>query len=377
VRRSTEIPRLRLKILAREMARLRHDVGMLTLLVRVLGRNHRRHVLVLLAGAIACVVGGGAAFAATQHAPVTTGLYWAVTTATTVGYGDVTPKDPAGRVVAVAVMLTTIPMLAAVFALVTGAAAAVTLRRILDMGNPFPTGAFRLVVGTHPAVPAILDELVLAGEAVVYAADVDPAKVRDGVHVVRGDPTQPAVIHAARPQDAQQALITGETDGEVLVSAVLLRGHAPDLPLTALVRSASVREALRELGVRQAVAVDDLVAHTLAKSLEAPHAGDLIAQLVDSTEHSLAEIAADAATQGKPLSAIRDERSGLVLGLVHDGQFSMGIGEDPVVAAGDSLLVAEATHRQASRRHPRAGRHQDSGSSSPSRPSGSSAAFEG
>ena len=38
------------------------------------------------------------------------------------------------------------------------------------------------------------------------------------------------------------------------------------------------------------------------------------------------------------------ERSGLVLGLVHQGRVIMGIGEDPVIADGDHLLVAEAGH---------------------------------
>jgi len=72
---------------------------------------------------VACVVAGGALFAMTQHIAFTTGLYWAITTATTVGYGDVIPHNPAGRLVASAVMLTTIPLLASVFALVAGAAA--------------------------------------------------------------------------------------------------------------------------------------------------------------------------------------------------------------------------------------------------------------
>jgi voltage-gated potassium channel len=313
---------------------------MVALLVRIIGPGHRRHVAALLTAAIVCMLGGGVLFAATQHYPLTTGLYWAITTATTVGYGDVTPHNAAGRLVASAVMLTTIPLLAAVFALLTGAAAAAGVRRILSMRHRFPAGTYRMVLGMDPSVPAILDELAAAGDAVVLVADVDPASVRPDVHVIRGDPTQPTVIRQARPQDAQQVLITGTTDGDVLVSAVILRQQAPDLPVVALVRSSSVREALRDLGVHQAISGEELIAHTLAKSLEAPHAGEMLAQLVGSDQHSLTEVQADAAAVGKALSAIRDERSGLVLGLVHDGRFLLGIDEDPVVAAGDRLLVA-------------------------------------
>src|ERR1022692_5006354 len=234
-------------------------------------------------------------------------------------------------------MLTTIPLLASVFALVTGAAAAAGVRRILAMGHQFPQGAYRIVIGMDPRVPAILDELVLAGDPVVLVADVDPASVRAEVHGIRGDPTQQASIHSARPEGAQQALITGSTDGDVLVSAVLLRKEAPELPIVALVRSPSVREALRDLGVQQTISAEELIAHTLAKSLEAPHAGDMLAELVESSRHCLAEIEADDATIGKQLSAVRDERAGLVLGLVHDGRFVLGIGEVPVISSGDHL----------------------------------------
>jgi voltage-gated potassium channel Kch len=73
-----------------------------------------------LLGAAGSITAGGALFSVTQHVPFPTGLYWALSTATTVGYGDVTPRGVAARLIASAVMLTAIPMLAAVFAWLTG-----------------------------------------------------------------------------------------------------------------------------------------------------------------------------------------------------------------------------------------------------------------
>ena len=315
--------------------------AVIMLLFRMFGEPHRRHVVILLGAAVGVVLIGAGLFGLAEDLPFTSGLYWAVTTATTVGYGDITPHNPAGKLIASLVMLTSIPMLAAAFALVSGAAAAAGVRRILAMHSTFPEGTYRLIVGMSPTVPAILDELAGAGIPVVLLADVDPATIRSGVHVVRGNPTDEAAIARARPEGAEQALITGGSDGDVLVSAVLLRKQAPSLTITALVDSASVREALHDLGVKRSVSASQLVSRTLAASLETPHAGEMISQLVGHRD-TFAEVEAGTAAVGKRLSAIRTERLGLVLGLVRNGEFTLGLGDDPVIASGDRLLVAEA-----------------------------------
>jgi voltage-gated potassium channel len=316
----------------------------IALLLRVFGVPHRRHVLILLGTVAGVMLIGAWLFSLAEQLPFTTGLYWAVTTATTVGYGDVTPHNPIGKLIASLVMLTAIPMLAGAFAIVSGAAAAAGVRRILAMHTTFPEGPNRLIVGMSPSVPAILEELVGAGFPVVLVADVDPETVRSGVHVVRGDPTDEAAIAKARPAGAEQALITGASDGDVLVSAVLLRKQAPSLAITALVDSPAVREALRDLGIRQSLSTSELVARTLAASLETPHAGEMIAQLVGNRD-ALAEVEAGAAAIGKRLSAVRNEHLGLVLGLVRSGKFTLGLADDPVITSGDLLLVAETAGR--------------------------------
>lgn len=79
-------------------------------------------------------LGGGAAFAGVehdQHLSTADGLWWAASTMTTVGYGDVTPATGLGRVIAVAVMLVGIGFVAFL-------TAAVAQRFVAQIEEPKP-----------------------------------------------------------------------------------------------------------------------------------------------------------------------------------------------------------------------------------------------
>jgi voltage-gated potassium channel len=68
------------------------------------------------------VVGGGVAMRLLDHdeyANVWVGMWWALQTVTTVGYGDVTPTHTSGRIVAALVMLEGIAFLTIIIAAIT------------------------------------------------------------------------------------------------------------------------------------------------------------------------------------------------------------------------------------------------------------------
>jgi hypothetical protein len=68
------------------------------------------------------VVGGGALIRLVDHSEypnVWIGMWWALQTATTVGYGDVTPAHTSGRLVAVLMMLEGVAFLAIITAAIT------------------------------------------------------------------------------------------------------------------------------------------------------------------------------------------------------------------------------------------------------------------
>ena len=77
---------------------------------------------VIVTATTVVVVAGGVVMRLLDHAEysnVWVGMWWALQTVTTVGYGDVTPKNPSGRIIAAFVMLQGIAFLAITTAAIT------------------------------------------------------------------------------------------------------------------------------------------------------------------------------------------------------------------------------------------------------------------
>jgi voltage-gated potassium channel len=275
-----------------------------------------------------------------------------VTTASTVGYGDVTPKNSAGKVIAVAVMLTAIPLFAGVFATVTATVTSLRMKSILlGLERRVPDQAFVAIYGNHAIVPSVARELLGGGlRVLVVADDIDQDSFPEGTHIVSGDPTSEDVIRRSSPARALRALVAMTDEGDALVTTVLLRHVAPDLAVTAVVHSAHVARALEDLGVEEALSAEELVGHLVAKSLEAPHAAQLMRNLVDSNRYLLTEIDLPPEQVGLALSAARGRRPELVLAVVHDGRLMMGVNNDPTLADGDRLLVLRPSSRRKAER---------------------------
>jgi voltage-gated potassium channel len=77
---------------------------------------------VIVTATTVVVVGGGVLMRLLDHgeySDIWVGMWWALQTVTTVGYGDVTPKERSGRIIATFVMLQGIAFLAITTAAIT------------------------------------------------------------------------------------------------------------------------------------------------------------------------------------------------------------------------------------------------------------------
>jgi voltage-gated potassium channel len=109
---------------------------------------------------------GAQAFASVENKSLGVGMYWAISTMTTVGYGDVTPKTSAGRIIAAAVMLVGIGFIA----IVTGAIA----QRFITT-EPTVTKGDESISQAQAITHAKLDELASRMDRLEQLLGSDPA----------------------------------------------------------------------------------------------------------------------------------------------------------------------------------------------------------
>jgi voltage-gated potassium channel len=102
--------------------------------------------------ALITALGGGAAFASVEDLSTWVGLYWAIATMTTVGYGDVSPQTTGGQAIAVFVMIVGIGFLT----MVIGAAAQRFVTPALDKASEERDD----IAGTEAELAAELREIM-------------------------------------------------------------------------------------------------------------------------------------------------------------------------------------------------------------------------
>lgn len=313
---------------------------MFALFARLLQTITRRTEVYITFSAVVCILIGAALFAHFEHHTFFQSLYWAIVTAATVGYGDIAPHTNAGRAIAIGVIMTCVPLFGALFAILSVRIAEAKIRRLVGMEHVGMRRNHVIVLGNADETFTVIGALKGSSSHIVLVAeDVEPAAIPTDVSYIKGDPRDPNVLDKARPKYAKHAVITGERDGEILEIAIALREVAKELPVTVSTRSALASRALHSLGITRTLVWKELLGHTLAKSLQAPHAGGLLLQMVNSDEFIIEEVSVTPEMVGQSFWAVRSAHANYVLGLAQHEEVMLGIRRNPIIENGATLLI--------------------------------------
>ncbi len=213
-------------------------------------RTLRRTLLALGALTLLSVV----VFAAGMGLDVGDALYYVITTVTTTGYGDITPKDHGLvlKLYACTLMLAGSVTMAILFSLVTDWVVGQRVRAALGH-VPSELSQHVIVVGLGHVGYRVFDELTRIGVPVL-AVDIDDdgpfvASLRRGSHVLVGDGRLSETLEAAGVTRARAVVATTGDDSVNLAVALGARRLAPNIRSVVRLFDADFAEKVEEGGL--------------------------------------------------------------------------------------------------------------------------------
>ncbi|WP_260471928.1 potassium channel family protein [Bacillus salinus] len=141
------------------------------------------------------------------------GVWWALVSVSTVGYGDYVPTSVVGRIVAMLLILLGTGFITAYFASISGIAA--TNQQLFLKGETAYKGNEQIIiVGWNERTKGTIDELLTKTPPVkivlIDASLKENPYASKGVHFIKGDATRDDVIQKANIQAASMVLITAD-----------------------------------------------------------------------------------------------------------------------------------------------------------------------
>ena len=201
----------------------------------------RREHLFRLMGVIVVLVVGGAFgsmyFQAGQSFP--DALWWAIVTLTTVGYGDISPTSPGGRLIGVVLMFFGIGVLGLFTATIAGVFVEKRLRKERGMGS-YDLEGHIILCEWNDRTKEILQDLRADARAarapIVLVADIDAKPVVDeDLYFVRGDLSEENLKRAGIEKAAtvvivgDRSLDHGAQDAKAVLSVLTVESLNPDV----------------------------------------------------------------------------------------------------------------------------------------------------
>ncbi len=271
------------------------------------------------------------------------GLWWALVTITTVGYGDVTPKTLGGRLVGVALMVGGLVS----FSLVTATVASIFIERKFRRERGLESikeSKHILILGWHYDGETLLDQLLrrLPHAASVVLVNQLPQEKMDGIRVkypeheplfVWGDYSREEVLLRANVREAFKAIILagrqeGETAADVdqrtLITALTLKSLNPKIKILAELLRPENQAYLERAGAEQILIRGQYDSSILAGAIASPGLYRVLDALLNAEDHTVWAVDVPIRFQGRPVKDLaeylKEQYQALLIAIYSEGR---------------------------------------------------------
>lgn len=276
-------------------------------------------------------------------------VYQTVTTVSTVGFREVEPLTPAGKVFTMALILVGVGAALYAFSVLIETFLEGQLNELLGrrrMEQSIASMRDHVIICGWGRVGRSIGGELAEGDRDLVVVERNEAKLDGGPPAVVGDATEDAVLRAAGIERASALVAAADTDAANSFIVLSARALNPDLFIVARTRNEDSGDKLYRSGADRVVNPQNIGGARMAAFVLRPHVAEFLDVVMHegTLEFRLEEVAVTASSPiaGRSLrdTHIRDRTGALVLALRDEhGQFRTNPDPDAEVRAGHVIIA--------------------------------------
>jgi len=309
-----------------------------------------RHVLIAVSLLVSVVIIGAVGFMYIEGLEPLNALYMAIATVTTVGYGDIVPLTPAGKLFTAGLIISGVGVALYVLVEIIESVLEGRLSKAFGIARVKRSVAkmnkHKIICGGGRTGNIVADEFGKEGlDFVVVEHDAEVAKElrKKDIPLVEGDATKDETLIEAGVERASGLVSTLPSDCSNLLLCITARDLNTNLELVARASSQEAAKRLYSIGAKKVVIVEEIGGRRLARSLTKPAIVDFLDFATTAGETSLESLKVGPGTKiaNKKIKELRiEEKIGAtILAIIRDDKVISDVGPEDELRVGDTVVV--------------------------------------
>jgi len=278
-------------------------------------------------------------------------IWWIIVTFTTIGYGDIAPITPLGRIIAVIGILIGVGFLAMVLGLIANYIFNLIERRKKGMQTINSTNHILICGWNKEEGINVLKELIadkkFESVAIIAELDEHPALDINQASFVKGSAADKRVLEKANAGKAKAALIFAKdsldpaSDGQTVLSAMNLKSLKKDIYICAELVEDGNEDYLRKAGCNSVIDITRVGSNLMVQAIQNPGVSEVISDLLSNrVGNEFYRVPVTQKIQGRRIRDIINQYENFViLGYERNGKKVINPEKDSMIEKDDYLFV--------------------------------------